>query len=346
MPGAVAQGASAPAPAPRPAGSRAASAVASAVLEDGTTVGALVAVNAFGAPYDPATGELLALRHGLGERVRRHRTTGRGRPEQGARRPRGRGYDGAAHAPGNGHHDRRHRHGRDPHQGAVPEGQRARPRRARPGDQPGAHPARRRHALHPRHRRASRTGPGRAARADGRGRRLRHPCGGPRGAGRRVGHQRRTARCARTATPSPPLSGWADEHRHLRTGALPRAWQPSRTRSPRPSTAGGRRPRMPWASARPRARRSWSSPTSTGRAATHDLPGVVLAKVLGHDGSTATVPLTQAQLEAAVDSLAPAEACTTVEHPNLAAWRTVLGELAPTRPARPTRSSCRTSTTR
>ena len=59
----------------------------------------------------------------------------------------------------------------------------------------------------------------------------------------------------------------------------------------------------------------------------HNLPGVVLAKVLGHDGSTATVELTTAQLEAAAESLAPAEACTTSEHPNLAAWREVLGEL-------------------
>ena len=38
---------------------------ASAVLEDGTTVAALVAVNAVGAPFDPRTGELLAVRHGL-----------------------------------------------------------------------------------------------------------------------------------------------------------------------------------------------------------------------------------------------------------------------------------------
>lgn len=38
---------------------------ASAVLEDGTTVAALVAVNAHGAPYDPRTGELLALHWGL-----------------------------------------------------------------------------------------------------------------------------------------------------------------------------------------------------------------------------------------------------------------------------------------
>ena len=40
---------------------------ASAVLDDGTTVAALVVVNSFGAPYDEQTGELLARRHGLGD---------------------------------------------------------------------------------------------------------------------------------------------------------------------------------------------------------------------------------------------------------------------------------------
>jgi putative pantetheine hydrolase len=40
---------------------------ASAVLDDGTTVAALVVVNSFGAPYDERTGELLAKRHGLGD---------------------------------------------------------------------------------------------------------------------------------------------------------------------------------------------------------------------------------------------------------------------------------------
>lgn len=38
---------------------------ASAVLDDGTTVAALVAVNSLGSCYDAATGELLARRHGL-----------------------------------------------------------------------------------------------------------------------------------------------------------------------------------------------------------------------------------------------------------------------------------------
>lgn len=59
----------------------------------------------------------------------------------------------------------------------------------------------------------------------------------------------------------------------------------------------------------------------------HALSAVVLATILGHDGRTATLPLGRADLEAAVDSLAPAEACTAVPHPNLAAWREVLHEL-------------------
>ena len=44
---------------------------ASAVLDDGTTVAALVVLNSFGAPYDQQTGELLATRHGLGDEFAR-----------------------------------------------------------------------------------------------------------------------------------------------------------------------------------------------------------------------------------------------------------------------------------
>lgn len=65
----------------------------------------------------------------------------------------------------------------------------------------------------------------------------------------------------------------------------------------------------------------------------HGLPAVVLASVLGHDGSTATLDLTTAQLGAAVESLEPAEACTSLDHPNLAAWRQALAE-AGSNPAR------------
>jgi hypothetical protein len=56
---------------------------------------------------------------------------------------------------------------------------------------------------------------------------------------------------------------------------------------------------------------------------THGLPAVVLATVLKHDGSTATLELTRHQLDEAITALAPAEACTAVDHPNLAAWREV-----------------------
>ncbi len=65
----------------------------------------------------------------------------------------------------------------------------------------------------------------------------------------------------------------------------------------------------------------------------HGLAAVVLATVLGHDGSTATLDVTTAELAAAVESLEPAEACTTLEHPNLAAWRVALAE-AESNPAR------------
>jgi hypothetical protein len=59
----------------------------------------------------------------------------------------------------------------------------------------------------------------------------------------------------------------------------------------------------------------------------HGLSAVMLASVLGHDGSTATLPVSRGELAAAVTSLAPAEACTSVPHPNLAAWREILAEL-------------------
>jgi hypothetical protein len=60
---------------------------------------------------------------------------------------------------------------------------------------------------------------------------------------------------------------------------------------------------------------------------THGLPAVVLAKLLGHTSGSQTYELTRPELEAAVETLRAAEACTTLEHPNLAAWRTVLAEL-------------------
>ncbi|MBM6403234.1 hypothetical protein JQN72_03100 [Phycicoccus sp. CSK15P-2] len=71
----------------------------------------------------------------------------------------------------------------------------------------------------------------------------------------------------------------------------------------------------------------WVFPHVNAPGGEHGLPAVVLATILGHDGSTATLPLGRADLEAAVESLSPAEACTDVPHPNLAAWREVLHEL-------------------
>ena len=60
---------------------------------------------------------------------------------------------------------------------------------------------------------------------------------------------------------------------------------------------------------------------------THGLPAVVLAKLLGHANGSRTYDLTRPRLEAAVETLRPAEACTSLDHPNLAAWRSVLGDL-------------------
>ncbi len=71
----------------------------------------------------------------------------------------------------------------------------------------------------------------------------------------------------------------------------------------------------------------WVFPHVNAPGGAHGLPAVVLATVIGHDGSTATLDLAHGDLVAAVESLAPAEACTSVEHPNLHAWREVLAEL-------------------
>jgi 2,3,4,5-tetrahydropyridine-2,6-dicarboxylate N-succinyltransferase len=56
----------------------------------------------------------------------------------------------------------------------------------------------------------------------------------------------------------------------------------------------------------------------------HLLPGAVLAQMLGRTSGTASYRLDRSQFESAVATLAPAEACDEVDHPNLAAWRTML----------------------
>lgn len=58
------------------------------------------------------------------------------------------------------------------------------------------------------------------------------------------------------------------------------------------------------------------------------LPAVVLATVCGHARGTATYALDEQRVQRAIDLLSPAEACTAVEHPNLAVWRRVRAELA------------------
>lgn len=56
----------------------------------------------------------------------------------------------------------------------------------------------------------------------------------------------------------------------------------------------------------------------------HGLASVSLALGIGHDGSTATLPVSPDQLTQAIALLEPAEACTLVEHPNLGVWRAAL----------------------
>jgi hypothetical protein len=55
----------------------------------------------------------------------------------------------------------------------------------------------------------------------------------------------------------------------------------------------------------------------------HRLPAAVLATVVGHANGTGAYPLSRAQLQRAVAMLAPAQACTAHNHPNLWTWRDV-----------------------
>jgi hypothetical protein len=71
----------------------------------------------------------------------------------------------------------------------------------------------------------------------------------------------------------------------------------------------------------------WEFPHVNLPGGQHGLAAVVLASVLRHDGSTATVPVSPGALAQAVESLSPAQACADVDHPNLAAWRSVLADL-------------------
>lgn len=59
----------------------------------------------------------------------------------------------------------------------------------------------------------------------------------------------------------------------------------------------------------------------------HPLPAVVLATVTGYRGGPASYRLSAAVLDEAIAMLAPAEACTEYDHPNLFAWRHLRAEL-------------------
>jgi hypothetical protein len=57
---------------------------------------------------------------------------------------------------------------------------------------------------------------------------------------------------------------------------------------------------------------------------THELPGVVLATVCGYRHGNAALALTRDEFADAISVLAPAEACTAFDHPNLWSWRPLL----------------------
>jgi hypothetical protein len=62
---------------------------------------------------------------------------------------------------------------------------------------------------------------------------------------------------------------------------------------------------------------------------THELPAVVLATVCGYRHGNAALELTRDEFADAITLLAPAEACTAFEHPNLWSWRPLLEGSAP-----------------
>lgn len=71
----------------------------------------------------------------------------------------------------------------------------------------------------------------------------------------------------------------------------------------------------------------WEFPHVNVPGGRHGLAAAVLASILRHDGTTATVPVAVSQLAAAIEGLEPAQACTELDHPNLGAWREVLAEV-------------------
>jgi len=61
----------------------------------------------------------------------------------------------------------------------------------------------------------------------------------------------------------------------------------------------------------------------------HHLPAVALATVCGHASGSGSYPLSLADLDRAIALVAPAEAWTGSDHPNLAAWRKLRATLPP-----------------
>lgn len=61
----------------------------------------------------------------------------------------------------------------------------------------------------------------------------------------------------------------------------------------------------------------------------HKLPAAVLASVCGYVNRSGVFRLTREQVAEAVELLAPAEAATHWEHPNLWSWRELLGAADP-----------------
>lgn len=59
----------------------------------------------------------------------------------------------------------------------------------------------------------------------------------------------------------------------------------------------------------------------------HGLPALVMGAITGRRFETATYEVEAEKLKQAVDMLAPAEAATMYQHPNLHAWRTILRRL-------------------
>jgi hypothetical protein len=59
------------------------------------------------------------------------------------------------------------------------------------------------------------------------------------------------------------------------------------------------------------------------------LPGVILATVAGHRSGTGSYQMSAAALDEAITLLAPAEACTEYQHPNLNTWKHLRADIGP-----------------